>query len=140
MAQFKTNYLQRMLPVDVNVVGTVLEKAQITSSNRQAALLRGDFVKLTPATSTVNAYISKATQTDVGNKTATHIIALTDMTMSNGSVPTDLRDYRSSELVGAQLTSAPEDKLMATKKVGLYPIWDWNDIVQDADGLDATEA
>lgn len=140
MAQFRTNYLQRMLPLDVNVVGTVLEKVQITSSNRQAALLRGDFVKLTPATSTVNAYISKATQTEVGNKTATHIIALTDMTMSNGGVPTDLRDYRSSELVGAQLTSVPGDKLTATKKVGLYPIWDWNDIVQDADGLDATNA
>lgn len=137
MANFKTAYLQRMVPLDVNVVGTVAEKVLVTSANRQAAIIRGDFVKLVPATSTVQTYIKKATQAEVDARTATHIIALTDMSIKDRVVPTELGDYRTSELVGAQMSSVPTDKTIGTKKVGLYPIFDWNDIVQDADALDA---
>ena len=137
MAQFKTAYLQRMVPLDVGVVGTVAEKVEVTSSNRKAAILVGDFVKLTAPSATVIGYITKATEAEVAAKTATHIVALTDMTISGGHAATDLKDYRISDLVGATSETAPVTLTATTKKVGLYPIWDWNDIVRDGDKNDA---
>lgn len=140
MAQFKTAYLQRMVPVDAVVVGSVTEGTAVTSANRKAAICRNDFVIYTPATSTVPASITKATQAQVTAKQATHIVALTDMTISDGHVPTDLKDYRPSELVGAtKTTAAAAGDEGLVKKVGLYPIWDWADIVQDADQNDAAQ-
>ena len=136
MAQFRTGYLQYTIPFDVNVVGTIAEGVQITTANRQAAILLNDFVVFTPATSTVPAYITKATAAQVAAQSATHIVALTDMTIGNGHVPTDLKDYRTSNLVGAQLTTAPVNAETITKKVGLWPIWNWSDIILDADALD----
>jgi hypothetical protein len=140
MAQFKTAYLQRAVPFDVNVVGTV-SADPVTSANRGAAIMRGDLVKLTPKAyagtpSEVHAYITKASADDVTNKTATHIVALTDMTL-DGHVPVEYKDYRPSDLVAADMSSAPTSATTTkTKKVALYPIWDWNDIVLDADGHD----
>ena len=139
MAQFKTAYLQRMVPFDVAVVGTVTEGTAITAVNRKAAILVGDFVKLTPATSTVVAYITKATQAEVDAQTATHIVALTDMTIAGGHAATDLKDYRISDLVGRTSATAPVTLTATTKKVGLYPIYEWEDIIQDGDKLDADE-
>ena len=136
MARFKTGYLQRMIPIDGVVVGTVTADP-VTATNRQAAILRGDFVVVTPATVTVPAIIQKATQAQVNNRTATHFVALTDMTIAGGKVPTDLKDYRPSNLVAAQVATAPTNFATPNKKVGLYPIWDWNDIVQDADMMDS---
>ena len=61
------------------------------------------------------------------------------MTISDGHVPTDNRDYRPSELVGAtKTTAAAAGDEALVKKVGLYPIWDWADIVQDADANDVS--
>lgn len=138
MAQFRTAYLQRMIPLDVAVVGTVVEKTDVTSENRKAAICRNDFVVYTPAAGEVPAYITKATEAQVEAKEATHIVALTDMTIGKGHVPTDLKDYRSSELVGATVDAAPEGPVAVgiVKKVGLYPIYEWGDIVQDADKMD----
>lgn len=139
MAQFKTAYLQRMVPVDAVVVGSVNEGVAVTSANRKAAICRGDFVVYVAPTATVPASITKATQTQVTGKTATHIVALTDMTISDGHVPTDVKDYRPSELVGAtKATAAAAGDEALVKKVGLYPIWDWADIVQDADANDVS--
>lgn len=126
MAEFKTAYLQRAIPVDVNVVGTV------SNPTRKQAILRNDLVVFTPATSTVNAYIKKATSLSE----ATHIVALTDMTISDGHVRTDLKNYKPSELIAAQIAAAPTDKTVETKKVGLYPIYDKDDIIVDTDGND----
>lgn len=137
MAEFKTAYLQRMVPFDVAVVGAVAEGAAVTSANRKTAILSGDFVKLTPATATVVAYIAKATQAEVDAQTATHIVALTDMTIAGGRAATDLKDYRISDLVGRTSATAPVTLTAAVKKVGLYPIYEWEDIIQDGDKLDA---
>lgn len=139
MAEFRTAYLQRMIPLDVVVVGTVKEKTDVTSENRKAAICRNDFVVYVPKAGEVPAYITKATQTQIDAKEATHIIALTDMTIGKGHVPTDLKDYRSSELVGATSDAAPTGPVAVDviKKVGLYPIYEWGDIVQDADQMDA---
>lgn len=139
MAQFITGYLQRSVPFDVVVVGTVTAGTKVTATNREAAILRGDFVKYVAATSTVNPYITKAKQSEVVARTATHIVALTDQTMEDGHVPTDLRDYRSSDLVGSNKTTAPIALTDGMKKVALWPILDWNDVVQDADFLDAVD-
>ena len=136
MAQFRTAYLQRAIPVDVEVVGTVTEGTQVTSANRKAAICRNDFVVYTPATATVHAYITKATEAQVAAKSATHIVALTDQTMEDGHVPTEVADYRPSELTGATVTTAPTGLTGVLKKVALYPIWDWNDIIPDADKND----
>ena len=136
MAQFRTGYLQVAVPFDVNVVGTIAAGTAITAVNRQAAILAGDFVILTPAAVGVPAYIAKASAAQVAARQATHVVALTDMTMGTGHVPTDLKDYRSSDLVGATIAQAPINTNVANKKVGLYPIWHWDDIVTDADGMD----
>lgn len=125
MAHFKTAYLEAAVPVDVVVVGT------ITNPTRKQAILRGDCVKLTPATATVHAYIEKASFAN-----ATHIVALTDMTIADGHVRTDLKNYKPSELVAANSIGVPDNKTKETKKVGLYPIFDKYDVVLDADGND----
>jgi hypothetical protein len=138
MAQFRTGKDQYTIPVDVNVVGAVVEGTAITSGNRKTAICAGDFVKYTPATDSVNAYIIKATAAELAAKSATHIVALSDMVMNKNHALTEARDYRTSLLVGrsGSLTVAPVNKTTATKKVALYPILDWTDIIPDADGLD----
>lgn len=136
MAEFRTAYLQAMVPFDVAVTGTVAEETAITAANRKAAILRGDLVTLTPATSTRPGYIAKA----AALAAATHMVALTDMTIGGGHAATDLQDYRSSELIGATRAvvsvGAPILATDTVKKVGLYPLWDKNDIILDADGMD----
>lgn len=133
MAQFKTADSQKILPLDVAVIGPVTEGTAITSANRKTAICYGDFVKLVPASGSNPAYIEKAKESEVTAKTATHIVALTDQVF--GHIAVENCDYRRSPLVGATATaisaSAP------TKKVGLYPIFDWGDIIPDADKLDA---
>ena len=136
MATFRTGYLQTAVPFDVNVVGTIAAGTAITAANRRAAILAGDFVVLTPAAAGIPAYITKATAEQVAARQATHIVALTDMTMGTGHVPTDMKNYLPSDLVGATIASAPVNANVATKKVGLYPIWHWDDIIADADGRD----
>lgn len=135
MAQFRTAHSQFAVPFDVNVVGTVAPGTQITAANREAAILAGDLVVYTPASADVPAYITKATAAQLAAKTATHIVALTDMTL-NGSVPTDMKDYRISKLVGATIASTPLDSTVPNKKVALYPILYWDDIIPDADSFD----
>ena len=136
MAQFKTAYLQAAFPADVVVVGSVNDGTEVTSANRKAAICVGDLIVLTAETATVSAYISKATSL----ATATHIVAQSDMTVGEGHVPTDRRDYRYSPLVGANKASAPSAKTDPLKKVALYPLWDKNDIILDADGNDLAGA
>lgn len=141
MAQFRTAYLQRMIPVDVVVVGTVTEGTEVTSTNRKAAICVNDFVVYTAANGTTPASITKATEAQVTSKAATHIIAQSDMTHGTGHVPTDRKDYRPSLLVGSTKTSAAgAGDAALVKKVCLYPILDWNDIVPDADKNDVKSA
>lgn len=135
MAEFKTARHQAIVPMDVAVVGTVAGGTKVTAANRKAAICRGDFVKYVPAASGVPAYIEKATAAEVAAKTATHIVALTDQTISDRHVPTDKFDYAPSELVGATANSA--STTAPIKKVGLYCIFDWTDIIPDGDGNDA---
>ena len=133
MALLKTADSQKILPLDVADIGTVTEDIVVTSANRKAAICYGDFVKLVPACGSNPAYIEKAKESEVSAKSATHIVALTDQVF--GHIAVENCDYRRSSLVGATATaisaSAP------TKKVGLYPIFDWGDIIPDADKLDA---
>lgn len=136
MASFRTAYLQAMLPLDCAVVGTVNDGTDITSANRKAAIMRGDFVVLTPATATVPAFIKKATAEEVTNGEATHIIALTDQTIGGGYIRTDVFKYAPSDLVGATIAQDPTDNTAVIKKVGLWPIWDWADIIPDVDEND----
>lgn len=135
MAQFRTARFQEMIPVDVVVVGAVTEGTVVTSANRRTAILRGDLVQYVPATTYAWPYIIKV---EVGDEDkATHIVASTDQTLSDGHIATDLKDYRASDLVGATVDAAAN--IAATtrvKKVGLYPILDWNDVILDTDGLD----
>lgn len=132
MAEFRTAQSQHILPIEVAVIGTVNEGVKVTSSNRKAAICYGDFVKLTPASGTTPAYITKATAAEVTAKTATHIVALTDQVF--GHINVEGRDYTTSELVGATASSASASA--PVKRVGLYPIFDWNDIIPDKDAND----
>lgn len=132
MAEFKTAQSQHILPLDVAVIGTINEGTKVTSSNRKAAICYGDFVILTPASGSVPAYITKATAAQVASKTATHIVALTDQVF--GHINVELGDYTRSELVGATASSASASA--PVKKVGLYPIFDWGDVIADADAND----
>lgn len=134
MAQFKTARFQAVVPMDVAVVGTVVAGTKVDASNRKAAICKNDFVKLVPASGGVPAYITKATAAEVASKTATHIVALTDQTIADRHVPTDRFDYAPSDLVGATASSASASS--PVKKVGLYSIWDWSDVIMDADGND----
>lgn len=137
MAQFRTAHSQYILPLDVAVKGSVTEGTKVTSSNRKSAICYGDFVKLVPASGTVPAYIQKATAAEVAAKTATHIVALTDQVFGHISVETG--DYTRSDLVGAT-TSSTVAATTPVKRVGLYPIFDWNDVIPDADANDVASA
>ena len=59
MAQFKTADSQKILPLDVAVIGPVTEGTAITSANRKTAICYGDFVKLVPASGSNPAYIER---------------------------------------------------------------------------------
>jgi hypothetical protein len=99
MAQFRTAAGQYILPIDATVA---------------VDLYPGDLVKLTPGTP--NA-ITKAS----GLSDATHMVALTDETVGGSYVPVDLKVYKPTGKVAASTTTA--------KRVGLYPIFDKNDII-----------
>lgn len=133
MAQFRTGRFQATVPLNVAVIGPVTEGTEVTASNRKTAICRNDFVVLTPAASGKPASIEKATTAQVTARTATHIVALTDQTIG-GPERIAISNDTVSELVGA--TGASLATTTPTKKVGLYPIWDWNDIIPDADGAD----
>lgn len=133
MAQFRTGHRQATVPLDVAVIGTVNEGTEVTSANRKAAICRNDFVVYTPASGNIPAYITKATAAQVTSKAATHIVALTDQTIG-GPERVAISTDTVSELVGATASTAAANS--PTKKVGLYPIWDWTDIIPDADGVD----
>lgn len=104
MASFKTAYLQREIAVDVAVKGNSTYAGQegITPAEQAYAarfasagadtsvVIVGDLVKLTPATSTVPAYIERVTSL----AQATHIVAQSDQTVGYGHVPVENRDYR----------------------------------------------
>lgn len=70
----------------------------------------GDLVKLSGDT------ISKAT----GLSDATHMVALTDETVGGSYVPVDLKVYKPTGKVAASTS---------LKRVGLYPIFDKNDVI-----------
>ena len=78
-----------------------------------AALVVGDLVTYTASTNT----IAKAANLSA----ATHIVALSDQTIAGGYVSTDIKNYASSDTVAASTTA---------KKVGLYPIFDVNDVIE----------
>ena len=133
MAEFRTAKSQHILPIDVAVKGTVVEGTKVTSANRKAAICYGDFIVLHPANGNVPAYITKATKAEVAAKTATHIMALTDQVF--GHFNTEVADYTRSVLVGATVTGTV-GAASPVKRVGLYPIFDWNDIIADVDEND----
>lgn len=133
MAEFVNAKSQKILPLDVAVKGTITEGTKVTSSNRKAAICYGDFVVLTPASNTVPAYITKATEAQVTAKTATHIVALTDQVFNHFN--TEVADYTRSPLVGATVSGTVAAS-SPVKRVGLYPIFDWGDIIKDADAND----
>lgn len=122
MASFRTAYLQREIPLDLDVVGANPLKV-------------GDCVKVTPETDTVTGYMQKSTFAD-----ATHIIAQSDMTLAYGHVPVELQDYRYSPEVAVTVAAAPTTKTTTWKHVALYQIVDKNDIILDADGNDVANA
>lgn len=136
MAEFRTAADQYILPIEVAVKGAVAAGTVITGSNRKSAIMRGDFVVLTPANGTIPAYIAKATEAQVAAKSATHIVALTDETIGGSFVRTDLGNYKASDLVGST-TNATVTAATATKRVGLWPIFDWGDVIPDTDKNDA---
>lgn len=103
MAHFKTGYQQYVITLEVTVA---------------AELKVGDLVVLTPASGSTPASIAKAT--NLSN--ATHMIALTDETMSNGHVSTDMKNYAPSGKVAASTS---------VKKVGAYPLFDKADVIID---------
>lgn len=99
-AHFRTGMDQYVLTLDAKV---------------GAALVVGELVTYTASTNT----IAKASTVDA----ATHIVALSDMTIAGGHVNTDEKNYASSDAVAASTT--------VTKKVGLYPIFDKADVIVD---------
>lgn len=128
MAQFKTAYLQRAIPMDVAVVGA------LTAGTRKADIHVNDLVTYTPAAGTAPAYIAKAASLAA----ATHVVALTDQTVGDGTyIHTDVMDYKPSPLVAATVaTGTTPSATSKVKKVALYPIYEKDDIILDADGND----
>ena len=123
MASFKTAYLQREIPLQLDVVNDCKV---------------GDFVVVTNPTATVEGYMTKATAAQVTSKTATHIVAQSDMTLAYGHVPVENRDYRYDPTVKGTVTQAPTSKTNTWKQVALFKITNWDDIIPDADGGDRT--
>lgn len=121
MAEFKTAYLQREVPLDLVVVVPAGQTLKV-----------GDLVTVTPETDTVSSYMQKAQSL----ATATHIVAQSDMTLGYGHVPVEYRDYRYNPEVKGTATAAPIDKTGTWKHVALYLIVDKNDIIPAADGSD----
>lgn len=121
MAEFKTAYLQREVPLDLVVVVPAGQTLKV-----------GDLVTVTPETDTVSSYMQKAQSL----ATATHIVAQSDMTLGYGHVPVENRDYRYNPEVKGTATAAPTDKTGTWKHVALYLIVDKNDIIPAADGSD----
>lgn len=121
MASFKTAYLQREVEMDIDVVNDCKV---------------GDFVVVTPETSTVQGYMQKATAAQVTGKTATHIVAQSDQTLAYGHVPVENRDYRYDPTVKGTVSAAPSAKTTTWKHVALFKITNWDDIVPAADGSD----
>lgn len=121
MASFKTAYLQREVPLDLVVVVAAGSTLKV-----------GDLVTVTAETSTVSAYMQKAS----GLSTATHIVAQSDMTLGQGHVPVENRDYKYSPNVAGTATAVPTNKTGTLKHVALFQITDKNDIILAADGSD----
>lgn len=138
MAQFKTGHDQYVVPLNVVVVGAVKTGTDVNKSNRRHAICPGDFVTYHAETDSISAYIQKTIDTDVASHKATHIVAMSDIAMGNSNVNTAGRDYRTPVLVGATTSSdaIPSGKTDEKKVVGLYPIFDWNDIIPDKDKND----
>ena len=127
MAQFKTAYLQRAIPMDVAVVGALV------AGTRKADIHVNDLVTYTPAAGTTPAYIAKAASLAA----ATHVVALTDQTVGDGTyIHTDVMDYKPSPLVAATVATTGTPTAADVKKVALYPIYEKDDIILDADGND----
>ena len=104
MAHFRTAASQYVLPIEATVA---------------VDLVPGDLVVLTPANGATPAAIAKATSLTQ----ATHMIALTDETIGGGYIPVDMKIYKPTDKVAASPSVA--------KRVGLYPIFDKNDIIVD---------
>lgn len=120
--QFITAYLQREIPVDVAVV----------TPAGQTHFRVGELVVLEPADSDTPAYLHVAAGDDAATvlTNATHIIAQSDMTMGNGHVPVENRDWTYSDKVMPTLTGgAVPNSATPTKHVALYAITDKNDII-----------
>ena len=129
MAEFKTAHSQYAVVLDVNVEGTV------NNPTRKQAIQRGDLVVYVPAASGKPAYIKKAASLTA----ATHMIALTDMTVGGVDyVHTDLGNYASSEIVKATVADGDGSTVTAAtiKRVGVYPLFNKDDVILDADGND----
>lgn len=123
MASFKTAYLQREVPMDIDVVNDCKV---------------GDFVVVTAETDTVQGYMTKATKAQLTSKAATHIVAQSDQTLAYGHVPVENRDYRYDPTVKGTVSSAPSAKTTTYKHVALFKITNWDDIIPAADGSDVT--
>lgn len=80
-----------------------------------AELVVGDLVVFTAGTP---ASIAKASSLAA----ATHMVALSDETVGGNFVPTDMKNYAPSNKVAASTTA---------KKVGLYPLFDKADVIED---------
>ena len=101
MAHFKTAHSQKILPLDVKVT----EELKV-----------GDLVKFTAGTPATIAKVASLSE-------ATHMVALSDETIGGNFVPTDRKIYAPSDKVAASGT--------AVKKVGLYPLFDKADVIED---------
>lgn len=100
MAHFRTGHDQYVLTLDAKV---------------GADLVVGDLVTYTASTNT----FAKASSLDA----ATHMIALSDMTIGGNYVPTDKKNYAPSDTVAKSASVA--------KKVAVYPLFDKADVIVD---------
>lgn len=96
MAEFKTAYLQREVAIDATLAAD-LKVGQVCTLSSAGAL-------------------AAATSVAVGNV----IIAQSDMTVGNGHVPVENRDWKYSDVVAASSTK---------KHVMVFVITDVNDII-----------
>jgi len=140
MASFRTAYLQRAIVQDAAVQATVntddasntaLAKAfalRQASPNALTAIKVGDLVVLTPATSTVPAYIVRT----LSLAAATHMVAQSDVTQEYGHVPVENRDYRYFPMVnGTYAGPGAPTSTTPVKKIAIFNILDKTDIIID---------